>query len=71
MKDHSVPLINEPKPEFHSNRKKAIIFQNLFAICQFLYMVIVKFTFSTGEIHGIDLALARTVSGFTLSFLIV
>lgn len=47
MKSHSEPLINEPKPELTSNRKKAIIFINLFAILQFLYMVIVKFTFSS------------------------
>jgi drug/metabolite transporter (DMT)-like permease len=64
-------LINEPKPELTSNRKKAIIFINLFAILQFLYMVIVKFTFSSSEINGIDLALARTVSGFLVSVFLV
>jgi len=54
-----------------TNRKKAIIFANLFSFSQFLYMATAKLTMGKYEVNGLDLCLVRTFVALVVSLAMV
>jgi hypothetical protein len=48
------------KPKLKTNRKKAIIFANLYMIFHFAYFCCAKISMKSFDVNGLDLCLFRT-----------